>query len=802
MVKIEIDGKEIEARDGDMVIEAADAAGIYIPRFCYHKKLSVAANCRMCLVEVEKARKPLPACATPVTDGMKVSTKSANALSAQKGVMEFLLINHPLDCPICDQGGECELQDVAMGYGRDVSRYSETKRVAFDKNLGPLISTDMTRCIHCTRCVRFGEEIAGIKELGATGRGEHMSIGTYIEKSIDSELSGNIIDLCPVGALTSKPFRFTARAWEMQQRDSIAAHDCVGSNTYTHIRQSQALRVVPRDNESINETWISDRDRYSYQGIESTERLTQPMIKEAGEWQTVSWEAALEKAYSSLNQTLNSVGAEQIGILASPNSTTEEHYLLQKLARSQGINNLDHRLRQLDFSSQSQQAAYLSLGMDLENLENLNAALFVGANTRKDQPIISHRVRKAAQKGAAISFINTVAQEVRFKPLANIAADPAAMFNELAGVLKAIIEQSKSEKLSANVKKLIDNAKVAEAHKAIANSLLEGKNCAVFVGSQAIMSSASGGLEVLASAIAEASNSQLGYITDGANAAGAALAGMLPHRESGGKVADKAGLDANAMLEAGLNTYLILNAEPDYDFANAILAKQALQKAQTVIALSAFDSQGLRVTADVILPIASYAETAGTFVNIAGTKQSFNGCISPKGEARPAWKIIRVLANLFEATGFEYMSVEDILDEIENKIGETAQAVNSIDIKFTVPPVKGLVRVGGVGVYAGDAVVRHAQALQATADAKHDRFINLSAITAKATGLNSGEFVTVSQGENTLSAVLNIDDSVAANCVVIPLGTDNSAMLGSTNGAITLAKTEQQNVEEMRASNA
>ena len=798
MVKIEIDGKEIEARDGDMVIEAADDAGIYIPRFCYHKKLSVAANCRMCLVEVEKARKPLPACATPVTDGMKVITKSKNALSAQKSVMEFLLINHPLDCPICDQGGECELQDVAMGYGNDVSRFAETKRVMFDKNLGPLISTDMTRCIHCTRCVRFGEEIAGIKELGATGRGEHMSIGTYIEHSVDSELSGNIIDLCPVGALTSKPFRYTARAWEMQQRDSVASTDCVNSNTLTHIRQGKVMRVVPAENEQVNETWISDRDRFSYQGLNSEDRLTQPMVKENGQWVSTDWETALNKAFTAINKTLNSAGADQIGILASPNATTEEHYLLQKLARSQGINNLDYRLRQSDFSSQDQQAAFLSLGMDLSDLDNLNAGLFVGANIRKDQPIVGHRVRKAALKGAAISFINTTAQQVRFNTTANIAASPADMIAELASVLKAATDQNKSVKISANAKIIADFAKVNDTHKAIAKSLIDGENAIVALGLQAYVHSSFSSLESVASALCEATGAKLSYLTDGANASGAALAGMLPHRLTGGKNSDSQGLNAKQMIESTLDTYILLNAEPEFDFADSTATINALQNANTVVALSAFDSEALKACADVILPIATYAETAGTYVNIAGLSQSFNGCVPPQGEARPAWKVIRVIANLFEASGFEYISVEDVLNEIEDQLGEVSPTVNAIDLEVKIPDQKGLNLVGGVAMYGGDAVVRRAPALQATKDAKKDRSARINTETAKANDLNDGDVISISQGDGEVEAAVIIDDTVANKCVVLPLGAELSAQLGAQHTTITIAK----NVEEMRASNA
>jgi len=794
MVKIEIDNQEIEAKDGAMVIEAADDAGIYIPRFCYHKKLSVAANCRMCLITVEKARKPLPACATPVTDGMKISTNSKTAVSAQKGVMEFLLINHPLDCPICDQAGECELQDVAMGYGSDVSRYSELKRVIPDKNIGPLISTEMTRCIHCTRCVRFGEEIAGIKELGATGRGEHMQIGTYIEHAVESEMSGNVIDLCPVGALTSKPFRFRTRAWEMTQRDSIAAHDCIGSNISTHVQHSEVKRVVPQDNETINETWISDRDRFSYQGLNSDDRLTHPMIKENGQWVTTDWETALNKAFTGLNKALNK-SFEKVGFLSSPNSTTEEQYLFQKFARSQGVSNLDFRLRQQDFASQEQQGSYLSLGQSVADLESLNSALLIGSNVRKEQPIASHRIRKAALRGAKVSFVNTAENDFRFPVLENIAAAPAAMITELSGILAAASSLSKKAKLSSKVQALTAKSKPSEKHKAIAKSLIDGANSTVLLGIQAINHSNASTLETLASAIAKATDSKLGYLTDGANSAGASIAGVLPHRQTS-KPADKKGLNAAEMLSKPLNAYVLMGIEPAFDMENPIQSQQSLKDAEFVVSLSSFVSDGIQECADVILPIATSFETAGTFINAAGDWQSFNGCTPPKGEARPAWKVLRVLANLFEVEGFDYMSVEDILDEIEGQINDLSRTNPSIETKVsTSKENKGLTMVGGVAMYSGDAIVRRASALQLTHDAVAASQVGLNETTAKKSKLLDGDAVLISSpyAKAKVTATIRIDNGLADLCVAIPAGTGLSSVLSAQGSEISLEKTTQTN---------
>ncbi|MCW8891670.1 MAG: NADH-quinone oxidoreductase subunit NuoG, partial [Sedimenticola sp.] len=619
-ITIEIDGKAIQAAPGQMLIEVTDAAGIDVPRFCYHKKLSVSANCRMCLVEVERAPKPLPACATPVNDGMKVFTKSPIALAAQKGTMEFLLINHPLDCPICDQGGECELQDISMGYGSDISRFVEGKRIVKDKDIGPLITTDLTRCIHCTRCVRFGAEIAGIRELGATGRGEHMTIGTYIEKSVDSELSGNIIDVCPVGSLTSKPSQFKARAWEMIQRDTIAPHDSVGSNIHVHVRRNELIRVHPKDNESINECWISDRDRFSYEGVTSPDRLTTPMIKRNGQWADASWEEALTAAVNGLK----GVGSD-LGALVSPRSTLEELYLAKKLIKGLGSDAIDSRLRQGDFRSETDSAPWL--GQSIEALEKVDAALVVGSSIRKEQPMLAHRLRKAALEGAQISFINPLELDLNYVAEQRVVT-PAEMISTLAGIAKAA--GAKGE--------LIDRAEATESQKALAEKLKAAANGTLLLGNLATAHVDYSIIRYLASAIAGACDLTLGYLPEAANTVGAYQVGAIA----------SVGNDAQAMLDQPRKGYLLMGIEPAFDLWNPTKAMGAFEQAEFVVALSAYKNTSLEMAADVILPMALAVETSGSFVNAAGSLQSFKGAVSPSGNTRPAWKILRVLGNLLE----------------------------------------------------------------------------------------------------------------------------------------------------------
>ncbi|NND54146.1 MAG: NADH-quinone oxidoreductase subunit G [Gammaproteobacteria bacterium] len=696
-IKITVDGRELEAQPGQMLIEVTDAAGIYIPRFCYHPKLSVAANCRMCLVQVGNAPKPLPACATPVAPDMEVNTHNEYAIEAQKATMEFLLINHPLDCPICDQGGECELQDIAMGYGRDISRYNEGKRVVADKNLGPLVSTDMTRCIHCTRCVRFGQEVAGIQELGAMGRGDRMEIGTFIENSVDHELSGNIIDLCPVGALNNKPYRFSARAWEMEQRATVAPHDCLGSNLHAHVLRGTLKRVVPRDNESVNETWISDRDRFSYEGIYSDDRLQSPMIREDGQLREATWEEALEKAASGLRKIAVSDGGEALGAWVSPSATTEEAYLAGRLMRHLGSGNIDHRLRRRDFRGQSGEALLPGLGMTIAGIESLNALLVVGSNLRHEVPLLAHRVRKAASAGAPVSFVNAADYEYLF-PVANVIIDEAADFAGALGALADVAEGG-----SGN-----------DTQTAMVESLRQD-DAAILLGLMALRHPAFA--EVLAAArrLAAATGATLGQITEGANSAGAAYAGALPHRGPAGSVVTTGGSDFGQMLASPLKGLLLTGVEPKLDCADAVGAQNALQAADFIVALTPWLTDCASESADVVLPVGTFAETSGTFVNVEGSWQSFAGVAAPVGESRPAWKVLRVLGNLLDAPGFDYESSEQVRDELHALNGaEPGGPAGELE---ALPEVAVTANDLDVPIYAVDALVRRADALQKTPDA-------------------------------------------------------------------------------------
>jgi len=679
VVNIEVDGKPVEAKRGQMVIEVTDAVGAYVPRFCYHEKLSIAANCRMCLVEVEKAPKPLPACATPVNQGMKVFTKSPKAIAAQKATMEFLLINHPLDCPICDQGGECELQDLAMGYGRDVSRYNDGKRVVKDKDIGPLVSTDMTRCIHCTRCVRFGEEVTGRPQLGTTERGENMKIGTYIEQSVDHELSANIIDLCPVGALNNKPYRYSARAWEMEQRATVSPHDCVGSNMYAHVLRGTIKRVVPRENEGINETWLADRDRFSYEAIYSSDRLQTPMVKESGEWRELDWEEALTIAA----QRLNDAESEKAGILASPSSTLEEGHLLARIAGHLGTSNIDHRIERRDFSDQGNDPAFPWLGCDIADIEDHDAIFVIGSNLRQEAPIIAHRVRKAAQSGASVSFASSEQHEYFFE------------------VDEYLSGEGLAEMLSG------------DGMKGIAAALKKADDALVLLGNIAGRHEAFATVRALAADIASAAGAKLGTLSPGANSAGLSLAGVLPNADSD--------LHAGTMLEESLDVVMLLNIEPEADIFSVEDAVSRLGKQEFVVALTAFDSPALRDAVDLLLPVGTFAETSGTYVNVAGTWQSFAGVANPVGQSRPAWKVLRVLGNLVEAPDFDYVTSEDVRDELAAKLGD----VKPVSYAGKTRPAK----LNGedapeaeidVPIYSVDGLVRRATALQMTVAVKKE----------------------------------------------------------------------------------
>jgi NADH-quinone oxidoreductase subunit G len=781
-VNIEINGTAYVAPKGAMIIQVADDNGILIPRFCYHKKLSVAANCRMCLVEVEKAPKPLPACATPVNEGMKVFTRSPLAIKAQKSVMEFLLINHPLDCPICDQGGECELQDVAMGYGRDLSRFTERKRVVPDKNLGPLIATDMTRCIHCTRCVRFGAEIGGMPELGMTGRGENARIGTFIERSVDSELSGNMIDVCPVGALTSKPFRFRARAWEMQQRDTIAPHDTVGSNLHLHVKGNRVMRVVPKENEAVNEVWLSDRDRFSYDGLYSSDRLLTPMLKLRDRWEQVDWETALSAAVERLQGVVAEHGAGALGALASPSATTEEHYLLQRLMRGMGSPNIDHRVWQSDFSDDDQLPLAPWLGQALATLEDTDAALLIGSNVRFEQPMANHRLRKAARAGAGVMLVNSIDYDTNFDIAHKRVVNPLMMADELASIARA------SAQGSGDLQDLLRNVVVSSEHERIAEQLRAAERGVVLMGPSAMAHPHAAVIRALAGSIATATGAVFGYLPHGANSVGASLAGMLPHRLPGGGETSPGGLNAFEMFNGKLSGYVLLGLEPELDCVDSGVALSALRAAASVVCLTAFRTPAMDEYADVLLPIAPFAETPGSYVNVEGRWQRFAAAVSPQGEARPAWKVLRVLGNLFDVAGFDYVDVSDVHEELRELVpAELPTNAGGWRQIQSLPEASDarLVRIGDMPLYAVDPVVRRAAALQQTQCARQVG-AKVNENTAKRLQLEGGMKVGVAQNGSQVTLDIVIDPRVADGCVQIHGGVAGSVGLGPSFGPVAL----------------
>jgi NADH-quinone oxidoreductase subunit G len=693
MVEIELDGKKVEALEGSMIMHAAENAGTYIPHFCYHKKLSIAANCRMCLVDVEKMPKPMPACATPVSQGMIVRTKSDKAIKAQQSVMEFLLINHPLDCPICDQGGECQLQDLAVGYGGSGSRYEEEKRVVAVKDVGPLISMqEMTRCIHCTRCVRFGQEVSGIMELGMLHRGEHAEITTVVGDTVDSELSGNMIDICPVGALTSKPFRYSARTWELGRRKSVSPHDSTGANLIVQVKSNQVMRVVPLENEAVNECWIADRDRFSYEALNGPERLTKPMLKQGGVWKEVDWQAALEYVANGLKQIKADHSAASIGVLASPHSTVEELYLAGALVRGLGSDNIDYRLRNAEFPDVE---GVRYLGTSIASLSTLQRVLVVGSNLRKDQPLFAQRIRQAVRKGGALAAINSVVYDWAM-PVAHAITAPAAKWAQaLADVAAAIaLEKGVSAPAAGNA---------TDAAKAIAKSLLGGERKAVLLGNAAAHHANASSLLALANWIGEHTGATVGYLTEAANTVGAQLAGAVPQ---------KGGKNAAQMLAGGLRAAILLNIEPKFDSAS-----HADIKADMVVTLSPFKAN--MDCSDVLLPIAPFTETAGTFVNAEGRVQSFHGVVKPLGDTRPAWKVLRVMGNMLGVPGFEFESSQEVLAKVvkadtdfvpTDKLSNASKATIRLDVAAGEP--------ASAAIYQLDSIVRRAPALQLTADAK------------------------------------------------------------------------------------
>jgi NADH-quinone oxidoreductase subunit G len=707
MVEIELDGKKVDIVEGSMIMHAAEKAGTYIPHFCYHKKLSIAANCRMCLVDVEKAPKPMPACATPVTQGMIVRTKSEKAIKAQQSVMEFLLINHPLDCPICDQGGECQLQDLAVGYGGSTSRYEEEKRVVFHKDVGPLVSMEeMSRCIHCTRCVRFGQEVAGVMELGMIHRGEHSEITTVLGETIDSELSGNMIDICPVGALTSKPFRYSARTWELSRRKSVSPHDSTGANLVVQVKNNKVMRVVPLENEAVNECWIADRDRFSYEALNSDERLTSPMLKQGGEWKAVDWQTALEYVANGLKQIKTQHGAASIGALVSPHSTLEELTLTAALVRGLGSENIDYRLRNAEFPV-AEGIRYL--GCSVASLSQLQRVLVLGSNLRKDHPLFAQRIRQAARKGCAVNAINSVVElatsDAWAMPVANMVQVSASEWLQSLSNIAVAIAEDKG--LVAPVA-----GEATPVARAMAKSLLGGERKAILLGNAAAHHAQASSLLALANWVAAQTGASLGYLTEAANTVGAQLAGAVP---------GQGGLNAGQMLSGANKAVILLNTEPEFDSAAGAQSVAALGQAEMVISLSPFKAN--MAFSDVLLPIAPFSETSGTFVNAEGRVQGFHAVVRPLGDTRPAWKVLRVLANVLGLPGFDFDSSQDVLASLGEKMSEDAKQVapNRLGNQTILPIVVTNTAVAApvvASLYQLDGLVRRATALQLTADAR------------------------------------------------------------------------------------
>ena len=789
MIEIQLDGKNVSVPEGSMVMHAADAAGTYVPHFCYHKKLSIAANCRMCLVDVEKAPKPMPACATPVTQGMVVRTKSEKAVKAQQSVMEFLLINHPLDCPICDQGGECQLQDLAVGYGGSASRYAEEKRVVLHKDVGPLISMEeMSRCIHCTRCVRFGQEVAGVMELGMIHRGEHSEITTVAGETVDSELSGNMIDLCPVGALTSKPFRYSARTWELSRRKSISPHDSLGANLVVQVKADKVLRVVPLENEAVNECWIADRDRFSYEALSGPDRLTTPRIKQDGVWQDVDWATALDYITRGLRQISADHGPSSIGALATGYSTVEELHLLAKLVRGLGSDNIDHRLRHHDFSTAAPAGMAIGLGLPVAELSQLESALVVGSFLRKDHPLMAQRLRQVARKGAQIHRIHALDDDALIPMASQALARPSDWPALLGQLVAAIAEKAKVP--APNGDALQVDGPHATSLQRIADSLLNGGRSAILLGNAALHHPAASTLLALSQWIGEHTGASVGYLGESANSVGAQLVRAQPIA---------GGLDAGQMLSGNqghpLKAVFLLNVEPGLDVADPPSAHQALAAAEMVVSLSPFANVATEV-ADVLLPIAPFTETAGSFVNAEGRLQSFHGVVKPLGQTRPAWKVLRVLGISLGLDGFELDTAAAVLADA---LGDTPADLSERVVKPSVNvPTQGSAlaqhapgtfqRLASVPIYTSDAIVRRAPALQSTADAREPR-IAIAASDWTALGLSAASRVraTCASGQSVELAVRQ-DASLVPGCVHIPAGHPTTAKLGSAFGSVRIEK--------------
>ncbi|HEX5343521.1 MAG TPA: NADH-quinone oxidoreductase subunit NuoG [Duganella sp.] len=767
MVEIEIDGKKVEVPAGSMVMDAANKLGTYIPHFCYHKKLSIAANCRMCLVEVEKAPKPLPACATPVSAGMIVRSSSDKAVQAQKSVMEFLLINHPLDCPICDQGGECQLQDLAVGYGKGESRYEEDKRVVAPKDAGPLVSMqEMARCIQCTRCVRFGQEVAGVMELGMIGRGEHSEITAFVGQTVNSEMSGNMIDLCPVGALTSKPFRYSARTWELSRRKSVSPHDGLGANLIVQVKGGKVKRVLPLENDAVNECWISDKDRFSYEGLDTADRLTQPMLKQGGEWKEVDWQTALEYVAHGLKNIKHEHGANALAAVATQHSTLEELHLLQKLTRALGSDSVDTRLRQSDFSLD----VTPWLGMSITDFGKLNRAFVIGSFLRKDHPLLATRLRTAIKSGTQLSILHAADDDLLMNVANKLIVAPSEWLSALSQVVVAV---AKAKEIAAPAG--FEGVQASDAAAAIAASLLSGESKGVFLGNAATQHPQAAALHAAAQWIAEQTGAKLGYLTEAANTVGSYIVNA-----NGGKA---------PVFTEPKQAYLLLNAEPELDAYNPQAAVAALKKAEMVVVMSAY-KHGMDY-ADVLLPISPFSETSGTFVNAEGRAQSFNGTVKPLLETRPAWKVLRVLGNILGLSGFDYDTSEAIRDEVlgagVTDVSAKLNNVSKVALTAATAVSAGTERIADVPIYFADAIVRRAESLQKMADAAAPK-AHLSTALAQQLGVAAGDKVKVTQGSGSAILVAAVDAKLPANAVRVAAAHASTAALGGMFGSITVEK--------------
>ena len=785
MITLEINHKQIEVPEGTTVIDAAEQNGIYIPRFCYHKKLSIVANCRMCLVEVDGVPKPLPACATTCSQDMKVFTTSEVALKAQKGVMEFLLINHPLDCPICDQGGECELQDLAMGYGRNSSRYDKAKRAVENIELGPLVSTELTRCIQCTRCVRFGEEIAGVQEIGVLQRTDNEKIGVFLQNSLKSELSANVIDICPVGALTSKPYRFHARSWELKETPSVAPHDCVGGNIFVHTRGQEfsperiVMRTVPRENEQVNENWASDRDRFSYLALESEERVLQPMRKRKDQWEVVDWEPALLEVADRTRAIVNHQGADQIAALASPSSTLEEMYLLQKLVRALGSNHIDHRLREVDFSDANRLTNSLGLGFPLVELEECQDILLVGSFLRKEQPMLNARVFKAHLEGANVMAINAMDYPFNYPLKHKMIVPQNALAYSLAQVAKALGVKT-ADKLTA--------VEVSAEAQAIADQLKASENAAIVLGSVAMQDANAAQLRALMHSIHGVTGCRFGVMTDGANGAGAYLAGVVPHRGPAASVVEKPGKNAKELLTTDpVRAYFILGSELENDCAYSAAALRALAQAGLVVCISSFVTEKMREYADFILPASVFTENSGTLVNTDGQWQSFTAASVPHGASRPAWKILRALGTLLELEGFEYHASENVRHELKELVNNMQpMPYDFMGMSEVEKPSAQLTRLGAWPMAYVDAYTRRADALVAAF--KQEACVRINEKTAQALNVSEGDEVNLSQDDSQIKLPVKIDHRVADHTAFVASGLPETQGFGQAHAAIIVER--------------